>query len=43
MESCFNDLGHQIQNQFNPYDFQAEECELDDINMCYATGYKDQV
>ena len=39
MESGLNDLG---QNQFYPYNFQAEECEQDNIVMCYATGSKEQ-
>ena len=42
MESGINDLEHQIQNQFNSYDSQAEESEQDDINMCSATGSKDR-
>ena len=46
MQSGFAGLGHQIQAQLqdlqNPYDSQAEECSDGMVDVCHATGSKDQ-
>ena len=46
MQSGFAGLGHQIQAQLqdlqNPYDSQTEECSDGIVDVCHATGSKDQ-